>query len=773
MKAHRFASHQSLHRYMTGDMLFELDRGADVGPVLLTPLGGTTSGSSEPAKHVLDIIKPKAEDYPALTATLQVLKFSADDVVQYHKAIGSVVNLAAGCVSIVGAVFAVGDFIGKLMSDGQVDENTQRLRHLTSRVESIYGFLEAEHRSDLHNQVVAWRADLDNVLREVANARTSRAPLTLKKLYDHKDVLDKNLALMLAPGSSTGEGGANIAFLRAFYGYFDAAARASRGNTPHWVDACTPPFMTRVDGTPLNYRDPDQDLRARIWDPGHYIDVLLSTLQDRLLLLAATEPAFRSTYFDMVQVRKLAEKLTVFLIKWRASMIVADPIAGLNGGGPLANPVSGHGIVIGAVDPVTGIAFFDASWANGPIRHKIFHPLGLHGLFSRPTESRFVDPQRALAGALDLQPRLLAGAVRASGIHRFLELRDKLQAILDRPLIGSDFVDLPNARFRSVELTGPAPEKEHVSLGFFGKFSRNPDKRYEGRRYTQLVEKSFRFDMAMRADVSRTQLGYRLVIAGSSIPLVAFSTADSQNSAVRFPTAPIERTIRHNNALVYDVLQSAVFTAADEDIFEGGTPAPSFGGRLDQTVFAMSNVRSHFDTAPLYRLTPQRVFTNERRGPLAIQVDITFGAAPGNRPNPFAGQAKVTIRNLDPETNRDGAILAVEVYETRVADENEGTEEILADRMTVHLVPSFLVVEPSYFIDREEGMAAVDRIFGEINERYVRAERHIIPVEPEWAVRRRVVEDAVRIRALQEFERQEPALSKEVLGRYIVPGGQL
>jgi hypothetical protein len=165
----------------------------------------------------------------------------------------------------------------------------------------------------------------------------------------------------------------------------------------------------------------------------------------------------------------------------------------------------------------------------------------------------------------------------------------------------------------------------------------------------------------------------------------------------------------------------------------------------------------------------ERLFLNERKGPVALQADIAFESNLDSPEQPFVGHATVTLRNLDSERCRDGVILPITVFEERVVDGSGRTEEIIADRMTVHIAPSFLVVGPEYFEDRRDGMEAIDTIFGDINERYVRAEQVTIPVGPEWQVRRRALEDVVKVNALQRFAEAEPGVAERIFQRFQVP----
>ena len=54
---------------------------------------------------------------------------------------------------------------------------------------------------------------------------------------------------------------------------------------------------------------------------------------------------------------------------------------------------------------------------------------------------------------------------------------------------------------------------EHLDLGIVGLFAGKPGKNYPARRYSQFIIKKFRIPMARRTDVSRTQLGYKLVVS--------------------------------------------------------------------------------------------------------------------------------------------------------------------------------------------------------------------------------------------------------------------
>jgi hypothetical protein len=259
--------------------------------------------------------------------------------------------------------------------------------------------------------------------------------------------------------------------------------------------------------------------------------------------------------------------------------------------------------------------------------------------------------------------------------------------------------------------------------------------------------------MAMRADVSQIQLGYRMELGNKDIPLIAYSTAPADGSQpARFPTAPISLEIHEAQATVYDVHQSGLVSAEEEDRFEG-IEAPT-------TLDFLRHARV---------FPPERIFLNEHKGPIALKVDITFEADLNSPDHAFAGFANVTIRNLDPQNCPGGIILPVRVFETRREGLGSSTEEVPADHMTIHIVPSFLTVGKEYFDDRREGKESMDRIFDAINERFAISAQVIGPVGPEWKIKRLVAQETATDHAITRFAHAEPAAARSVLGRFSAP----
>jgi hypothetical protein len=274
--------------------------------------------------------------------------------------------------------------------------------------------------------------------------------ITLNSLVERASALDGSLSSMLDPQSGY------IAFQRSAYQYQPYAG--------HWIDYSTVPFMALTNGAPMNYTAASAELASVIWDPGHYIDVLIRALADRLLVVATTEPLFRSTGYHRAQLRNLITGLTVFIEKWKASFLVVNPAAGINAGGHIRHPAytrsAPPGILLGAVDPVTGLAAWMREWngfaINFTTNTSVFSPS------TRPDFGVAIDPDKALKDAAELQWEMLDFVIAASGIPKLVQLRNSLQTAASM-VIGSEIVELSDASFSWIETPwhGPQPEAEY------------------------------------------------------------------------------------------------------------------------------------------------------------------------------------------------------------------------------------------------------------------------------------------------------------------------
>jgi hypothetical protein len=179
-------------------------------------------------------------------------------------------------------------------------------------------------------------------------------------------------------------------------------------------------------------------------------------------------------------------------------------------------------------------------------------------------------------------------------------------------------------------------------------------------------------------------------------------------------------------------------------------------------------VKPQFQAELLRHNKAERLFLNERLGYVGLAIDVTFDADFTSMDYPFAGTATVTITNLEPDRFSHGAIVPITIYETGHDADNNKVEWV-ADRVTIHMVTRFFVVEPGYFVDRREGLAAMDEILGSINEKYSRYAVDVLPVGPEWKMRRRYMVEQAKVEALQQFELEEGAAAIRVRNSFRFP----
>lgn len=345
--------------------------------------------------------------------------------------------------------------------------------------------------------------------------------------------------------------------------------------------------------------------------------------------------------------------------------------------------------------------------------------------------------EQAIANARTRQGAMMRELRDRCGILRFYELKDAIFRLMNPTR--SEFVDLTEATFSSDGLT-QVPPVENLDLGVVGAFAGKAGKKYPALRYRQQVVKRFRIPMARRTDASQIQLGYRLVVGvggtkgDANIVLCDLSQLDSPFQPVEFfPTGSRVATIEAPDAVVYDVIQSAIFSVAEEDAFEASGATA----------------------------TKKRIYVNPRAGAVALKVAVTFQFDINDRNHAFSGFANVEISSVDQGANANGFLASVDVYETLPGEVGEPPREQLADQMTLHFATSFLVAPDDYFTDRDEGYAEMERTYRKVSEKYAKSAvaRAIDPIAR--VSQRAQVEKAIGVFAeaqLREHPRQTHAL---------------
>jgi hypothetical protein len=698
-----------------------------------------------------------------LDDVLKFMKFSDEDIKTIDAIKDGIMTLASTLNWAIAAVNTIKGVLTLLgVFDPAKDNTLLALQAMGQRLEQIYGYLAQTAKNTEYQQAASWRTDFGGLRNAVKNLAISRSPLNLSQARQQAADLQKSLLEMLAIPFGT------IPFQRAAYDYQPVTSPTMI--PPHWIDYAVPFFMTQYDGTPVNYGDPHQELQASIWDPGYYLDVLVQSLELRILALSATEPAFRSTGLDRDDLVQLYQALDTFIATWQNTMLrtrVIGPIdPGLTVGGPTGLAHSLHGVYysqvsipVAVVDPVSGISALEPTFSDG-------FDLAWVPYANPPDEGYWVltnyDAAVASAGnrIYELHKRVLARC----GIDTLQAIKDAIGDMIMGPM-GSEFVEFSPVSFHAGTLQKGA--NENVSLGFIGQYSSHPNKTYTGTRYTEYgTGKSFKIPLARRADVSQVQIGYTLGISFADdqpelqLVLCPFGAAAPNAPAPpSFPTEAIQQTLQSDNTTVYDVYQSAAFSIDQEDQWENNGYVSGPAVKLGYKAYSP--------------YVPQRLFVNPRKGKIRAQISITFDPGDQSPDAAFVGYANVTVSNLSPDQYRDGFTISISAYETIVGTTGIGNPNVnmtkLADSVTLHFVPTFLVLGDDYFADRKEGLQRLGQMFAGMNERYVHYAAPGPVPDPLSKIADTIRQEEALIGAVQAFRREDPEEEALMRARFQPP----
>jgi hypothetical protein len=619
----------------------------------------------------IELLRPAALPSPAIPPTAlamgtlgkaaKVLKLDGDTLSDLAGGLGEAVSFGAALIGVGGTVLAAIETYKKLTGDDKTAKILEGLARVEAKADAILDYLDVQDRDERRRLRGDWREAVRRVESKLATLGNSRSEKDLDELSGHLSALSGAMQQMLAAGSRP--------YLRPPF------------PPPHdlwWKGAVRSPWMRRQDGGAI---DVAASPVAGLWDGGWFLPVLVRALIVVPAAMRMLEAGARSTGWERLRMRDLAGSLDAFARAWRDSIVVTDAAAWIGLDGRLSQP-SGMplpGILVGAADPSTGVAVSDPSWtANGRMQLEAVTEGSLLAK-GAPDYYRCLNPDDVLQPAL-VEREAMRRAVEAQcGLPEMRELARLYQAWA-APFEGSEFVDLAPATF--LRLLPPEAGEDGVRpvvTGLDGFWS--PRKDYQGPRIHQGGVKRFGFDAARRADRSGIQLGYRLRLGDRVLDLVPFSTAGAPGGA--FPTETLRVEIR-GEMVVHDCAQAAILSTAQEDAFERDGQVPGV----------------------------PRAFLNPRLAPVALDVEIGFAfdpAAPG--PNP-AGRISVAIRNPAPREFPHAILLRVEVLETRILHDDPTDPmiarraEVVADAMTVHLVPSFILLEAAFFEDLQAARQA-------------------------------------------------------------------
>jgi hypothetical protein len=110
----------------------------------------------------------------------------------------------------------------------------------------------------------------------------------------------------------------------------------------------------------------------------------------------------------------------------------------------------------------------------------------------------------------------------------------------------------------------------------------------------------------------------------------------------------------------------------------------------------------------------------------------------------------------------------VRVYETVVSPVTNSPQEQLADSMTLHIVPSFLLVDDEYFADRENGYKILGGIVDELDKEYSISVTPG-PIDPMWQVRSEAESVTATLAAYEALAQREPERMQQLMSQRMEP----
>ena len=453
---------------------------------------------------------------------------------------------------------------------------------------------------------------------------------------------------------------------------------------------------------------------GRVWDPSSYILFLIEGLRLRLLISTAIEPLYRSTSTFHSKLDKIGTDLALFATRWKDSLVIINPLAGMYP--DKLNAVkwwllSNEGLPIGAFDPVFGISStvpflgFETYYTINDVIGNVLDgrfPFDIGARGSNDTDPGYplfiTNRDQAIQTTLLQHGKAIQSVVKSTGASYLMELAG-IYNKLAKPTSVSQVIDLTSAAAywpkSTPMLVDPKPFESlgpvSIKMEQLAKYARDPAKVYAGDRYATKLGKTFMFNLARRATHSGVQLGFDLrigdvKIGSKSWTLIPFSKHPPMGTSVDwFPEEVIEETVEFSSD-VFDCVQDRHLSRKEEDTFEKEGSGWLTTGDL-----------------------ASRVFVNLRRGRLKFRIKITTESLPGSDHATYLGRAVVEILPL-PDEAVDAAILDVRVMETILdVDGQELTRE--ADRMTVHLIPSYIILGKEFFDDYRD---AYQRMLGAV-----------------------------------------------------------
>ncbi|WP_280478851.1 hypothetical protein [Nocardia asiatica] len=628
-------------------------------------------------------------------------KMSAGNVIGLRNTIETAVGFAGVFTAGVGLIDSASTLLKAFgLIEDEMAQMKLQLADIDKNVKIIVKRLGEESEEGKIHLRTQWKKSVVNCGEAINALRTSRSPEHFRQAVDAVKQLANALSDMLAWGEDLGFGprtttAGHVPFVMESHKV--QGWRPSWALPEHWFQYAS--VMRTVSGSPA----PTTELQ-RIWDPGHFVDLVATGLRDLLAGFAVVEPAYRSTGTQLhARLRKLTESLSVFIATWERMLLITPVELQIRDDGYVCHPyyvwyneeLRGR-IALGVADLATGATTLDVRYPVPDTEGKSIETIP--GFPGGPRQYvADVDAARA-AAKFDLQ-RMVNEMKSRVGINNLRNLHTELSELCESPS-RSQFCRLRD--FESVSLWGwqwPTPEEISIHSPLVASTAGAVGKKYKATRWSQLFHKQFRVPMVRRMDMSLAQLGYQISLRiprASSQPaelhldLCNFDTWDLPNIP---PTVPDMFPVKHfdqifsvPDAKLFEVVQTDSHTSADATDLDAQKPSLEVG----------------------------RIFVDKGSGPVSVHVKVDTRIDYDTPDHAYVGFADVLIELHEPGDHKDSFIVEVAVYETGLLSSNDQQIKQYADGVNLHMIPTFLIAEDAYFIDMMKGYAQIENTLKDV-----------------------------------------------------------
>lgn len=625
------------------------------------------------------------------------LKMSPGNVIGLR----NVFDMAAGFAGVFTAGVGVFDSAKSLLKAFGVIEDEMgqiklQLAEMDKNIKILMKRIGEESEEAKINRRLGWKRTVEDCASAGAALRISRSPDHHDRAKASIERLVKSLGEMLAWGEIDTFGPRTT--VAGHIPFVLEAHKAQRDWRPgwalpeHWFQYAA--YMRTLSGYPA----PTEELQ-RIWDPGHFVDLIAAGFRELLACLAIIEPAYRSTPVEAHRkLRQLTRDLGVFIDTWERMLLVTPVELQIRDDGYLQHPYLtwypeevGEHIALGVADLATGATTLDVRYRVPNLITPGASPFGAPRLEPfGPPGSRVQDVEAGRAAAqFDLQ-RMVNEMKSRVGMRNLKNLYNELGELVESPT-RSQICRLRD--FTSVSLWGwEWPVAEEIEIHNAPIANAAGRRKYKATRWSQLFHKQFRIPIVRRMDMTLCQLGYRIrlniareVSEPAKLDLVICKFNTWNLSHIRptiddfFPVKHFDQIFSVPDAAMFEVVQTGSYTSADATELDKQKPGLEIG----------------------------RIFVPKKSGPVSVHVKVDTEIDFEAPDHAFVGFADVLVELHKPGDHKNSFIVDVAVYETGLSATDDEQIEQFADGVTLHMIPTFLIAEDAYFIDYMKGLAEV------------------------------------------------------------------